>query len=233
MACSGGPQRWAGTERVANSHSKAIATLENDVSFRSARLANRLPGTDAGHQSGNDESSRSLAEHGSARADELPRDRSFEQATAEQGSRVKVLVQRVLQASVTVEQKVVGEISQGLLAFVGVAHADGLEQVRWLAEKFCQLRVFEDQQGRMNRSLQEIQGSALIVSQFTLLADCRKGRRPAFTDAAAPEHARAMYEAFIDEVRLRQVPVQTGIFAASMQVALINDGPVTLLLERS
>ncbi len=146
---------------------------------------------------------------------------------------LKVLIQRVSEASVRVDGAVVGQIGQGLLTLVGVGHGDGLDQVRYLAEKMCCLRIFEDEHGKMNRSLVEVGGAALIVSQFTLMADCRKGRRPAFTDAAKPNLAEQLYEAFVDEVRAHGVAVETGVFAASMQVALINNGPVTILLERS
>lgn len=145
---------------------------------------------------------------------------------------MRVLVQRVLQASVSIDGRIVSEIGTGFLALVGIARGDRRGDCEWLADKTCQLRVFQDDQGRMNRSLLDVGGAALIVSQFTLLADCRQGRRPAFTRAAAPDEARALYEAFIDEVRRRGVPVQTGVFAASMQIALVNDGPVTILLER-
>ncbi len=146
---------------------------------------------------------------------------------------MKVLIQRVTSASVTIAGEVVGCIDGGMLALVGVGHGDGPDEVCWLAEKLCGLRIFEDDAGKMNRSLLDVGGSALIVSQFTLLADCQKGRRPAFTDAALPDHARAIYESFVSEVRQRGVPVQTGVFAASMQVALVNDGPVTIMLQRT
>lgn len=146
---------------------------------------------------------------------------------------MKVLIQRVSRASVSVDQQVVGRIDQGVLALVGVGHGDGVPEARWLAEKMVMLRIFEDQAGKMNRSLLDIQGEALVVSQFTLLADCRKGRRPAFTDAALPQHANSIYETFVALVREQGVRVQTGVFAATMQVELVNDGPVTILLERT
>jgi D-aminoacyl-tRNA deacylase len=146
---------------------------------------------------------------------------------------VKVLIQRVSRASVTVDGEVVGQIGQGLLAFVGVGHGDGLPEVEWMAEKMSMLRVFEDEEGKMNRSLVDVGGEALIVSQFTLLADCRKGRRPAFTDAALPARANEIYEAFIARLRQQGVRVATGRFAASMQVELVNEGPVTIMLERT
>ncbi len=146
---------------------------------------------------------------------------------------MKVLLQRVTMASVSINGEVVGRIDGGLLALVGIGHGDGQNEVKWLAEKMCCLRIFEDEDAKMNRSLVDTGGGALIVSQFTLLADCRNGRRPAFTDAAHPAHAKQLYETFVEEVRQRDVHVQTGIFAASMQVALVNDGPVTILLERT
>ena len=146
---------------------------------------------------------------------------------------MKVLIQRVTRASVTVDRQIVGKIDHGLLALVGVGHGDGMPEVEWMADKMSMLRIFEDENGKMNRSLLDIRGEALIVSQFTLLADCRKGRRPAFTDAALPEHANAIYESFVAQVRQQGVHVETGIFAASMQVELVNDGPVTIMLERT
>jgi D-tyrosyl-tRNA(Tyr) deacylase len=145
---------------------------------------------------------------------------------------MKVLLQRVSHASVTVNDKIVGEISRGLLALVGIAPTDGDAEVDWMVDKITQLRIFEDDQGKMNRSLLEVAGAMLVVSQFTLMADCRKGRRPAFTDAAPPEHANLMYEKLVAAVTKCGVPVQTGIFAANMQVALVNDGPVTIMLQR-
>ena len=144
---------------------------------------------------------------------------------------VKVVLQRVSQASVTVDQAIVGEIGLGLLVLVGVGRGDGEPDAEWLADKTAQLRIFNDEQGKMNRSLVDVGGSALVVSQFTLLGDCRKGRRPAFTDAGDPEDAKRLYEYYADRVE-RYVPVRRGVFAADMKVALVNDGPVTMLLER-
>jgi D-tyrosyl-tRNA(Tyr) deacylase len=145
---------------------------------------------------------------------------------------MKLLVQRVTQASVQVEKEVVGKIDLGLLVFVGVTHQDTQEQAVWLAHKLVHLRIFEDAQGKLNESLQDKKGAALIISQFTLYADCAEGRRPSFTKAAPPEIAKPLYENFISEVKKSGISVQTGIFGAEMKVSLVNDGPVTLILER-
>jgi D-aminoacyl-tRNA deacylase len=144
---------------------------------------------------------------------------------------MRACVQRVGRASVTVDGAVVGEIGQGLLVLVGVTHADTAEQARWLAAKVAGLRVFEDAEGKMNRSVGDAGGAVLVVSQFTLYGDCRKGRRPSFDAAARPEQAKALYEAFVAAVEAAGVRVATGVFQAHMQVALVNDGPVTLMLE--
>ncbi len=145
---------------------------------------------------------------------------------------MRVVLQRVSSASVTVDGQIVGQIGEGLLALVGIARGDTDAEVRWMADKTAELRVFEDDQGKMNRSLLEIGGSALVVSQFTLLGDCRKGRRPAFTGAADPEVANRLYTRYADLLAERGVGVQRGTFAADMQVALVNNGPVTVILER-
>jgi D-tyrosyl-tRNA(Tyr) deacylase len=146
---------------------------------------------------------------------------------------MKLLIQRVKEASVAVEGQVVGKIDAGLLIFVGITHSDTRKEASWLASKVVNLRIFEDSQGKMNRSLLESEGGALIISQFTLYADCEGGRRPAFTRAAPPEVAIPLYEFFVEEVRSLGVPVATGVFGALMQVSLINDGPVTIMLERN
>ncbi len=145
---------------------------------------------------------------------------------------MRILLQRVSQASVTVRDKQISQIQHGLLLFVGITHGDTEAQVEWLAEKTANLRIFEDEQGKMNRSILETGGAALVVSQFTLYGDARKGRRPAFTDAADPEVARQLVERYAAALRDLGVAVQTGEFGAHMQVALVNDGPVTLMLER-
>ncbi len=145
---------------------------------------------------------------------------------------MRVVLQRVNAASVTVEGEIVGEIAGGLLALVGIAHSDTEAQVRWLADKTAELRIFEDDDGKMNRSLIDTGGAALVVSQFTLLGDCRKGRRPAFTAAAEPKLATRLYERYADLLAERGIEVQRGVFAADMKVSLINDGPVTIILDR-
>jgi len=133
---------------------------------------------------------------------------------------------------VRVDGAVVGEIGPGLLVFLGVTHGDGEEAARYLAGKVAGLRVFEDEEGKMNRGVTEAGGAVLAVSQFTLYGDCRKGRRPSFDAAARPETALALYDRFVQELRILGLRVGTGVFQAHMQVELINDGPVTLLLER-
>ncbi len=144
---------------------------------------------------------------------------------------MRVVIQRVSEASVTVDQKTVGAIGQGLMVLLGVAQGDTSQEAKSLAEKTAGLRIFEDDAGKMNRSVEEIGGSLLVVSQFTLLGDCRKGRRPGFTDAAPPELADQLYEEYVAALRSRGVNVATGVFRADMQVALVNDGPVTMLLD--
>ena len=144
---------------------------------------------------------------------------------------MRAVVQRVSEASVTVEGAVVGEIGQGFLILVGITHSDGEEQARYLARKIAGLRVFEDDAGKMNVSLQEIQAAALVVSQFTLYGDMRKGRRPSFTDAAPPDMANQLYQRFCELLRAEGVQVEQGVFQAHMAVALINDGPVTMWLD--
>jgi len=144
---------------------------------------------------------------------------------------VRVVIQRVSEASVTVDRQTVGAIGQGLMVLLGVAQGDTSQEAKSLAEKTARLRIFEDDAGKMNRSVEEIGGSLLVVSQFTLLGDCRKGRRPGFTDAAPPELADQLYEEYVAALRSRGVNVATGVFRADMQVALVNDGPVTMLLD--
>jgi len=144
---------------------------------------------------------------------------------------MRVCVQRVRQASVTVQRELVGEIGRGMLVLVGIGQEDGPQQVEQMVEKLVGLRIFEDDRGKMNRSLSEVHGEMLVVSQFTLWGDCRKGRRPSFTSAAPPELAEPLYELFVEQVAGQGIRVATGQFAAQMDVALVNDGPVTLLLE--
>jgi D-tyrosyl-tRNA(Tyr) deacylase len=144
---------------------------------------------------------------------------------------MRALVQRVSRAKVTIAGENAGEIGPGLLVLLGIATTDGAEQARWLAEKVVGLRIFNDDEGKMNRDLIAVGGAALIVSQFTLYGDCRKGRRPSFIDAAPPALAIPLYEAFINAVKALGVTVATGRFGADMQVELINDGPVTLIVD--
>lgn len=144
---------------------------------------------------------------------------------------MRAVVQRVKQSSVKTNGEVLGSIGQGLLVLLGVAKGDRAEDADFLADKIINLRIFEDEDGKMNRSLLEIGAELLAVSQFTLLADCRKGRRPSFIAAAEPEKANELYEKFVERVRQKGVTVQTGRFRAMMEVALINDGPVTIIIE--
>ncbi len=144
---------------------------------------------------------------------------------------MRAVIQRVKQSSVKTNDEIVGRIGQGLLVLLGVAKGDSVADADYLANKIINLRIFEDEDGKMNRSLLETGGELLAVSQFTLLADCRKGRRPSFIAAAEPEKAIELYEKFVDRVRQMGVGVQTGRFQAMMEVALINDGPVTVIIE--
>ena len=142
-----------------------------------------------------------------------------------------MVLQRVLWARVHAEGTLTGEIGPGVCLLVGITHQDGPRDVEWMAEKIAHLRVFEDGEGKLNRSLLESGGSVLAVSQFTLYGDCRRGRRPSFTEAARPEVAAGLYDAFVEALRARGLEVRTGVFQAQMRVELANDGPVTLILE--
>jgi len=144
---------------------------------------------------------------------------------------MRACVQRVSQASVTVAGEVTGKIERGLLVLLGVAVGDPDEDAQQLAQKIVELRIFPVEEGKMNRSLIEAAGAMLVVSQFTLLGDCRKGRRPSFTEAAPPEEAQRLYENFVADVAGQGARVETGRFREHMDVALVNDGPVTLLLD--
>jgi len=144
---------------------------------------------------------------------------------------MRVLIQRVNSASVAVDGAVVGAVGRGFLALVGVTHGDTTEAAAKLAGKTARLRVFNDAAGLMNLALPDVDGAVLAVSQFTLYADARKGNRPSFVAAAAPDVGEAVYEAYAAALRAEGVPVQTGVFGAHMQVELVNDGPVTILLE--
>jgi D-tyrosyl-tRNA(Tyr) deacylase len=144
---------------------------------------------------------------------------------------MRLVVQRVSSSRVLVEGRVVGEIGRGLLVLVGVTHGDTVEEARHLAGKVVGLRVFEDDQGKMNRGVADVGGAILAVSQFTLYGDCRKGRRPSFDAAARPEAAEALYGEFVRAVAAQGIRVATGVFQSHMQVEIVNDGPVTLLLD--
>ena len=144
---------------------------------------------------------------------------------------MKACIQRVSSARVRVEGETVGEIGRGLLVLLGVAVGDGPAELRWMADKVLGLRIFDDADGKMNLALTDVAGELLVVSQFTLLGDCRKGRRPSFIGAAAPEIAERMYEEFVAAVREAGVRVATGRFRTHMEVELVNDGPVTILID--
>ena len=144
---------------------------------------------------------------------------------------MKAVLQRVTRASVEVDCHAVGRIDAGLLVLLGVAKGDGESDGRYLVEKIRTLRIFSDEQGKMNRSLADIGGSVLLVSQFTLLGRTTNGRRPSFDEAAPPDEAKRLYEAVATELRAQKIPVETGVFAAHMQVELLNDGPVTFVLD--
>jgi D-tyrosyl-tRNA(Tyr) deacylase len=144
---------------------------------------------------------------------------------------MRALLQRVSRAQVTVDNQTTGSIERGFLVLLGVGKSDTEADADYLADKTAGLRVFPDAADKMNQSLADIAGAVLVVSQFTLYGDCRKGRRPSFDQAAPPELARTLYERYVEALRSRGIPVQTGVFQAMMQVELVNDGPVTLLLE--
>jgi D-tyrosyl-tRNA(Tyr) deacylase len=144
---------------------------------------------------------------------------------------MRLVLQRVKEAQVYVDGKTVGSISSGLLILIGVASSDTRKDAEYLADKVIYLRIFADAERRMNRSILEVGGSLLVVSQFTLYGDCKKGRRPSFDQAAPPEQARELYEYFVERLSSRNVIVQTGVFQAEMQVHLVNDGPVTFVLD--
>lgn len=144
---------------------------------------------------------------------------------------MRAVIQRVTKASVSIGGTVCGEIGRGFLVLLGVTGDDTLDEAQYLADKIVKLRVFTDENDKMNLSLADVSGGLLVVSQFTLYGDCKKGNRPSFTDAARPETAKALYEAFVARCRAAGLPVETGRFGADMAVSLINDGPVTLLMD--
>ncbi len=145
---------------------------------------------------------------------------------------MRLLIQRVQNAKVVVENETVGEIKKGFLVLCGITHSDTKVQADYLANKLCNLRVFEDENQKMNLSLKDVSGELLIVSQFTLYGDCTSGNRPSFTEAAKPEQANELYEYFMEKCKAQNVKVEKGIFGADMKVSLLNDGPVTIMLEK-
>lgn len=144
---------------------------------------------------------------------------------------MRAVIQRVLESSVTVEGEVVGAIGKGLMVLLGVEEGDTEKEAQYMADKILGLRIFEDLDGKMNHSIQEVSGELLAVSQFTLMGDARKGRRPSYSNAARPEEANRLYEFFVSLIREKGTKVETGVFQADMKVALVNDGPVTILLD--
>ena len=145
---------------------------------------------------------------------------------------MRALLQRVRSGRVLVDEQEFADIGRGFVIFLGVTHTDSEDSATWLARKISGLRLFEDQSGRMNLGLKEVSGSVLVVSQFTLYGDARKGRRPSFTDAARPEKAEPLIEYFAEELRKQGIHVETGLFGARMEVEIYNDGPVTLMIEK-
>ena len=145
---------------------------------------------------------------------------------------MKIVVQRVKEAEVKVEGEVVGKIGKGFLVLLGVTHEDTEENADYLVKKLCKLRVFKDENDKMNLALKDVNGELLIVSQFTLYADCSQGNRPSFIEAAKPDKAEALYEYFCEECAQNDINVEKGIFGADMKISLINDGPVTIIIEK-
>ena len=145
---------------------------------------------------------------------------------------MRLVIQRVKNAKVDIDGKTVSSIGKGLLVLLGVTHEDTKETVDYLVKKLCKLRVFEDENGKMNLSIKDVEGKLLIVSQFTLYADCSRGNRPSFVNAAKPDFANELYEYFCEKCKEEQIEVQKGIFGADMKVSLLNDGPVTIILEK-
>lgn len=145
---------------------------------------------------------------------------------------MKLVIQRVSKANVKVENKIVGEINKGFLVLVGIKTGDTKEQADYLVKKLCNLRVFEDENEKMNLSIKDIKGKLLIISQFTLYGDCSNGNRPSFTEAEKPEKANELYEYLCEECKKNEIEIEKGIFGANMQVELINDGPVTIVIEK-
>ena len=172
-----------------------------------------------------------IADFGLWNADYRDRFPTIRNQKTEKGISLRAVVQRVLRAAVTVGGEITGQIGRGVLVLLGVAEDDGQDDVIFLAQKIASLRIFEDAQGKMNLALADVDGKMLVVSQFTLLGDCRKGRRPSFVRAADPVKAEELYRSFVAEVAGQGLDVETGRFQQRMQVDLVNDGPVTLLLD--
>ena len=145
---------------------------------------------------------------------------------------MRAVVQKVSEASVSVGENLINKIERGLLVFLGSEHADTEEDLKWLSRKVSQLRIFEDEDGKMNRSVIDLQGELLVISQFTLYGDCRKGRRPSFSCSAKPDVAKELYDTFVARLKTEYSAVQTGEFGVMMQVEIANDGPVTIILDR-
>ena len=145
---------------------------------------------------------------------------------------MKAVIQRVSRAAVEVDGSIFSEIGKGFLVLAGFTHGDGQAELEWVVRKIIGLRVFEDDEGKMNRSISEIEGAILVVSQLTLYADIRKGRRPAFVHAAEPRQAEQLYNRFCDMLEAEKIPVERGVFGAKMDIELVNDGPVTIIIER-
>jgi D-tyrosyl-tRNA(Tyr) deacylase len=145
---------------------------------------------------------------------------------------MRALLQRVSSANVKVDGEIVGEIERGFVVLLGITHSDTRTEAEWLANKIAGIRLFEDEAGKMNLSLSDIAGSLLVISQFTLYGDARKGRRPSFTNAARPEQAEPLFQSFVTQLRRQGLAVATGVFGAMMQVEIHNEGPVTLMIER-
>lgn len=144
---------------------------------------------------------------------------------------MRAVIQRVKYSSVSVDGEVVGKIDKGLMVLLGITHNDGEKEINWLSKKIKDLRIFEDADGKMNLGLEDIQGDLLVISQFTLYGDCIKGRRPGFTEAAKPDLAKPLYEKFLEKCRSYGIKTEAGIFGADMKVELLNDGPVTLVID--
>lgn len=144
---------------------------------------------------------------------------------------MRVVIQRVKYANVKVDDKIVGEINEGMLVLLGIKNGDTRKEMEWLANKIVGLRIFEDEDGKMNKELKDIGGEILLISQFTLYGDCIKGKRPSFIEAARPEVAIPLYEELIENIKSKNIKVETGVFGADMKVELLNDGPVTLVID--